>query len=136
MATKLHLEIVSPDRVFLNEEVDSAVVRTSAGDVGLMADHIPMVAPVAVGRIKIIQDGKTREAACADGMLRIRGDRALVITEAAEWIEDIDVERARNARARAEQRLKARNDQVDLDRAKAALTKALNRIKQAEQYKK
>ena len=136
MAEKLHLEIVAPDRVFLDEEVDSAVVRTASGDVGLLAEHIPMVAPVAVGRIKIIQNGKVREATCADGMLKIRGNHALVITEAAEWIDDIDVERARKARERAEARLKAKTEQVDIDRAKVALTKALNRIQQAEQSKK
>ena len=132
LADKLHLEIVSPDRVFLDEEVDTAVVRTTSGDVGLMNDHIPMVAPVSVGRIKIVQDGKAREAACADGVVKIRGNHALVITEAVEWIEEIDIERARKARERAEQRLQAKTDEEDLDRAKAALTKALNRIKQAE----
>jgi len=135
VAKKLHLEIVAPDRIFLNEEVDLAVVRTTSGDVGLLADHIPMVAPVAVGRIKIKQNGKFREATCADGMLKIRGSHALIITEAAEWIEDIDVERARKARERAEQRLKAKTEQVDIDRANAALTKALNRIQQAEHNK-
>ena len=136
MAEKLHLEIVAPDRIFLDETVDSVVVRTASGDVGLMNDHIPMVAPVTVGRIRIIQDGKAREAACADGVVKIRGDHALVITEAVEWIEEIDIERARKARERAEQRLKAKTDEVDLDRAKAALTKALNRIRQAEQQHK
>ncbi|SMP52397.1 ATP synthase F1 subunit epsilon [Anoxynatronum buryatiense] len=136
MAAKLHLEIVSPDRVFLDEEVDMAVVRTASGDVGLMNEHIPMVAPVAVGRIKIVQEGKVREAACADGVLKIRGDHALVITEAVEWIEEIDIQRARKARERAEERLKAKSDQVDIDRAKAALTKALNRIQQYEHHQK
>jgi len=136
VAAKLHLEIVSPDRVFLDEEVDMAVVRTASGDVGLMNEHIPMVAPVAVGRIKIVQEGKVREAACADGVLKIRGDHALVITEAVEWIEEIDIQRARKARERAEERLKAKSDQVDIDRAKAALTKALNRIQQYEHHQK
>jgi len=136
VAAKLHLEIVAPDRIFLDEEVDTAVVRTASGDVGLMNDHIPMVAPVTVGRIKIIQEGKVREASCADGVVKIRGNHALVITEAVEWIEEIDIERARKARERAEQRLKAKSDEVDLDRAKVALTKALNRIKQAEQQQK
>ncbi|MEN1760824.1 ATP synthase F1 subunit epsilon [Anoxynatronum sibiricum] len=136
MAAKLHLEIVSPDRVFLDEEVDMAVVRTASGDVGLMNEHIPMVAPVAVGRIKIVQEGKVREASCADGVLKIRGDHALVITEAVEWIEEIDIQRARKARERAEERLKAKSDQVDIDRAKAALTKALNRIQQYEHHQK
>jgi F-type H+-transporting ATPase subunit epsilon len=136
LAQKLHLEIISPRRVFLDEEVDTAVVRTVSGDVGLMTDHIPMVAPLAIGRIKIIRDGKVREASCSEGVVNIRGSHAIVITEAIEWIEEIDIERARKARERAEQRLQTKADDVDIDRAKAALMKALNRIEQYEQNKK
>ena len=136
MAAKLHLEIISPDRVFLDEEVDTAVVRTVSGDMGLMNNHIPMVAPMGIGRIRIIQDGKERDAACANGIVKIRGDHAMVITDAVEWIEEIDIERARKARERAEERLNAQTNEVDMDRASIALTKALNRIKQYEQNRK
>lgn len=136
MAAKLHLEIISPDRVFLDEEVDTAVVRTASGDMGLMNNHIPMVAPMGIGRIRIIQDGKERDAACANGIVKIRGDHAMVITDAVEWIEEIDIERARKARERAEERLNAQTNEVDMDRASIALTKALNRIKQYEQNRK
>jgi len=133
VANKLHLEIISPDRIFLDEEVETAVVRTATGDVGLLNDHLPMVTPLAVGRLKVVVDGKHREAACAGGIVKIRGHHALVITEAAEWIEEIDVERARKARERAENRLQSKENEVDLHRAKIALTKALNRIKLYEE---
>ena len=136
MAAKLHLEIISPDRVFLDEEVDTAVVRTVSGDMGLMNNHIPMVAPMGIGRIRIIQDGKERDAACANGIVKIRGDHAMVITDAVEWIEEIDIERARKARERAEERLNAQTNEVDMDRASIALQKALNRIEHYEQNRK
>ncbi|SFH69305.1 ATP synthase F1 subcomplex epsilon subunit [Tindallia magadiensis] len=136
MANKLHLEVISPDEVFWDDEVDTAVVRTIEGDVGLMNEHLPMVSPLIVGRIKIVKDGEAREASCAEGVLKIRGNRALVITSAVEWVDEIDIERARKAKERAEQRLEAKKNDVDLDRANIAMTKALNRIKHYERLEK
>ncbi|SDY63232.1 ATP synthase F1 subunit epsilon [Tindallia californiensis] len=136
MANKLHLEVISPDEVFWDDEVDTAVVRTIEGDVGLMNEHLPMVSPLIVGRIKIVKDGKAREASCAEGVVKIRGNRALVITGAVEWVDEIDIERARKAKERAEQRLEAKKNDVDLDRANIAMTKALNRIKHYERLEK
>ncbi|RQD72287.1 MAG: ATP synthase F1 subunit epsilon [Tindallia sp. MSAO_Bac2] len=136
MAKKLHLEVISPDEIFWDDEVDTAVVRTIEGDVGLMSDHLPLVSPLAVGRIKIIQNGKAREASCAEGVVKVRGDNALVITEAVEWVDEIDIERAKKAKERAEKRLSAKKNDVDLDRANIAMTKALNRIKLYERSQK
>lgn len=136
MANKLHLEVISPDQIFWDDEVDTAVVRSIEGDVGLMKDHLPLVSPLAVGRIKIIKDGKPREASCAEGVIKIRGDHALVITEAVEWIDEIDLHRAKKAKERAEERLAAKKKDVDLDRANIAMTKALNRIKLYERSQK
>ena len=136
MAKKLHLEVISPDEIFWDDEVDTAVVRTIEGDVGLMSDHLPLVSPLAVGRIKIIQNGKAREASCAEGVVKVRGDNALVITEAVEWVDEIDIERAKKAKERAEKRLSTKKNDVDLDRASIAMTKALNRIKLYERSQK
>ena len=136
MANKLHLEVISPDQIFWDDEVETAVVRTIEGDVGLMNDHLPMVSPLAVGRIKIVKNGKPRDASCAEGVVKVREDHALIITEAVEWIDEIDIERARKAKERAEKRLAAKKNDVDLDRANIAMTKALNRIKLYERSQK
>jgi len=129
MASTFHLEIVTPDRKFYEDEVDMAIVRTVEGDVGILRDHVPTVAPLSIGVIKIKKDGKIKKATCSGGFVSIDEDKATIITDAAEWPEEIDVERAEAAMKRAEERLNKDFKEVDVLRAQIALNKALNRIR-------
>ena len=121
------LEIVTPDRKFFEEEVDMVVVRGVEGDIGILKNHTPLVTPLDIGRIKIKQNDKTREAAIAGGYVEIRKHKTTIITDSAEWPDEIDVERAKAAKERAEKRMNSESE-LDLVRAQVALRKALNRI--------
>jgi len=126
------LEIVTPDRKFFEEEVDMVIVRGIEGDLGILRGHAPLVTPLDIGKIRIKKDGKTRIAAIAGGYIEVGREKTTIIADAAEWPEEIDVERAKEAKQRAEERLK-RRDNIDVARAEIALRKAINRLKVAEE---
>ena len=122
------LQIISPTRIFFDEEVDMVEMRTTEGEIGVLAGHIPLTASVEPGVVKIHQEVKVREAALLDGFVEIRGNKVTVLAEACEWPENIDGKRANEARIRAERRLAEKNPQTDIDRAEAALKRALVRL--------
>lgn len=126
------LEIVTPDRKFFEEEVDMVIVRGVEGDLGILKGRAPLVTPLDIGKIKIKQDGKIRIAAIAGGYVEVGNEKTTIISDAAEWPEEIDIDRAKGAKQRAEERLK-RRDNIDIARAEIALRKAVNRIRVAEE---
>lgn len=132
MASKFHLQIMTPTKLFFDEEIEMAVVRTIEGDMGILRNHIPLVTPLSVGIIKLRSDGTTREAAIAGGFVYVERTKTVIMTEAAEWPEEIDVGRAQKAKERAEYRLKNCGGEIDTVRAEIALSKALNRILAAQ----
>lgn len=128
MATKLGLEIVTPDRKFYEDKVDMVIMRTIEGDIGVLYDHVATVAPLSVGVVKIKKDGEYKTATCAGGFVNINKELVTIITDAAEWPEEIDKTRAEAARKRAQERLNQKDGELDYHRAKTALAKAINRI--------
>ncbi|WIF96067.1 F0F1 ATP synthase subunit epsilon [Caminicella sporogenes] len=133
MASTFQLEIVTPDRKFFEGEVNMVTVRTSEGDIGILKDHMPTVAPLSIGVIRIRQDGQLKQATCAGGFVSVDENKTTIITDAAEWPEEIDVARAEAAAKRAEERLKMKSPEIDIVRAKIALNKALNRLRVAKE---
>jgi len=132
MASKFHLQIMTPTKTFFDEEIEMAVVRTIEGDMGILRNHIPLVTPLSVGIIKLKSDGTTREAAIAGGFVYVERTKTVIMTDAAEWPEEIDLNRAQQAKERAENRLKNCASEIDTIRAEIALSKALNRITVAQ----
>ncbi|QXM06704.1 F0F1 ATP synthase subunit epsilon [Crassaminicella indica] len=132
MASTFQLEIVTPDRRFFEGQVERIVVRTIQGDMGILKDHMFTVSPLEIGVLKIKQNGKYKEAACAGGFIQIKEDKTTIITDSAEWPEEIDIERAKAAKKRAEEHLKNPQENTDALRAKAALKRALTRIRVAK----
>ncbi|WP_163882706.1 F0F1 ATP synthase subunit epsilon [Paenibacillus favisporus] len=123
------LEIVTPDHVAYSGEVDSLVVRGVEGELGILPNHIPLVTPLRVAPIVVTSGKKTTEIAVNGGFVEVRKDKVVVLAESAELPEEIDVERARAAKERAERRLAAgKQDEIDFRRAEMALQKAINRI--------
>ncbi|SCY87358.1 F0F1 ATP synthase subunit epsilon [Alkaliphilus peptidifermentans] len=135
MASKFHLQVIAPDKILLDEEVEKVIVRSTSGDIAILHDHIPMVAPLSIGQMTIINDGNKREAAVASGFVHIDLEKTVIMADAAEWPEEIDVDRAKQAKARAEDRLKNNYEKMDRIRAEIALHKALNRINVVEKKK-
>jgi len=134
VATKFLLEIVTPDRTFFNGEVDMVILRTTEGDIAIMYDHEQMVAPVAIGSIRLRLQGeeKYRDAACSGGFMTVTYDKTTVVTDSAEWADEIDLNRAKAAQQRAQNRLERRDSELDYARAIDSLSRAINRIRVAE----
>ncbi|MEN6372204.1 MAG: F0F1 ATP synthase subunit epsilon [Armatimonadota bacterium] len=129
------LELVTPDRVVTSDnEVVSIVVPGAEGYLGIMADHAPLMTELVVGEITVRRaDGKEMHIASTQGFLEVSGNKATILVNTAERAEEIDLERAREALKRAEDRLsRAEQEGTDFVRAEAALKRALNRVRVAE----
>ncbi|MBP8762719.1 ATP synthase F1 subunit epsilon [Acetoanaerobium noterae] len=131
MAT-FNLQIVTPDKLFYNEDVDMLVVRTTEGDVGILKGHIDYVASLDIGIIKIKKDGVFKEATIAGGFIQVDKEKTTILTEAAEWPVEIDVERAKKAKELAESIINRKLSDREMDMAEVRLKKALNRIRTAQ----
>ncbi|QQY79175.1 ATP synthase F1 subcomplex epsilon subunit [Keratinibaculum paraultunense] len=125
------LKIVAPDREFFSGEVDRVIVRGIEGDLAVLKNRAPIVTPLAIGKIRILEGDKERIAAVTNGYLSVTKEETTIITDAAEWPEEIDVERAKEAKLRAEKRLKEMPEGLDIARAELALKRALNRLEVA-----
>ncbi len=129
MADKtFNLQIISPTRVFFDEAVDMVEMKTTEGEIGVLAGHIPLNTILEPGVLRIKTDGNVREAALHDGFVQIQKDKVTVLAESCEWPDEIDANRAEKAKERAERRLTSGSKEVDMVRAELALKKALIRI--------
>jgi len=131
MSSTIHLEIVTPDKNFYSGDVKMFVIETTEGEIGVLNDHEPLVTPVSIGHIWLDIDGKgsTKDAACNKGFLTINDNTATIVVDSAEWKDTIDIQRAKEAKERAEKRLKKQDDDIDVVRAKTALKRAMNRMR-------
>lgn len=133
MAEKMfRLEIISPDEIFYAGDVVMAEYNTTEGEVGIYAGHIPMTQIIAPGRLTITEESGQKTAALLSGFVEITPEKVTILAEAVEWPENIDVERAKEAKIRAERRIGSGQENIDMDRAELALKKALIRLNVAE----
>lgn len=123
-----HIQVVSPDRVFYEGDIEMLEVKTTEGEIGILAGHIPLTSIIAPGVMRIMTGGKTKEAALHDGFMEILTDKVIILAESCEWPEEIDMVRANEAKIRAERRLKGADGEINEARAEFALRKALTRI--------
>ena len=126
--TPFPLKIVTPDGIKYDAPAEELVVRTTSGDVGILAGHTPMVAPLGMGRATIIIDGQKRYAACIGGMVAVVNGHVDLVPTSFEWAEDIDPERVKRSMERAQETLNRKDaSETDLRLAKARLHRALVR---------
>ena len=126
--TPFHLKIVTPDGLIFDGEAEELIVRTTGGDVAILARHINYVAPLGMGRAIVVAEGKRRSAACIGGMLSVvNGDVTLVPTT-FEWADEIDLDRVLRSHQRADQILSnSHASKTDIALAQARLHRALVR---------
>jgi len=129
MADKVIVQIVTPEKEFYTSEVDSLWFRTTEGDMGVLYDHIPVIATLTSGTA-VFKDGKDQlEAVLHNGFAEVLEDRVNILTDAAEWVEEIDIDRAKAARQRAENRLEELTHTEDVViQSEASLRRAIARI--------
>jgi len=134
MANKLNLEVVTPTKLVVSEQVDLCTVPGSEGVFGVMANHAPILSTLNIGEVHYQKDGDQVRVAISGGFVEVSSNKMTVLAEAAEISEEIDVERALKAKERAEKRLQeaaSGREDIDIARAKAALARALARLKVA-----
>lgn len=122
------VEIVTPERKVYAEEAEMVTVKGIEGELGIMPGHIPFVTPLQIAAVVIKKSKRDEYIAVNGGFVEVRKDKVVILAESAERQTDIDLDRAMAAKNRAEQRLKARQDEYDFRRAELALQRAMNRI--------
>ena len=128
--TTFHLDIVTPEKTVYSGEIVHFQAPGVGGSFGVLARHQPMLSALGMGRVGFREaDGTERVLALGGGFANVSGDGATILAEAAEFGDEIDVERARAARDRAQDRLNNRTPDVDVKRAQAALSRALGRLR-------
>ena len=125
--TPFPLKIVTPDGLIFDGQAEEVLVRTTDGDVGILARHVNYVTSLGMGRCLIVADGQRRTAACIGGMLSVVDGAVTLVPTTFEWAEQIDVDRAEKARQKAEARLKASTSETEVRLAEAKLRRALVR---------
>ena len=128
----IQLTIVTPERSLVNEQVDELQIPGAEGYLGVLPGHAPLFTELKVGELSYRKGNTWTSLAVAWGFAEVLPDQVRVLAETAERAQEIDLERAMKAKERAEQRLNTGGDDVDYDRARIALQRALIRIQVAQ----
>ena len=125
----IKVSVVTPDGPVYESDVEMVSTKAQSGELGILPGHIPMVAPLAIGVVRLKKEGQTELVAVSGGFIEVRPDQVTILAQAAEKSSDIDVERAQRAKERAEQRLKEQHlENIDFRRSQLALQRAINRL--------
>ena len=130
LPTSIELQIVTPDKMLVREQVDEVEIPGTDGYFGVLPGHTPMLASLAVGEMWYRKGQEKTYLSLANGFCEVLPDRVTILAQLAERAEDIDIARAEEAKRRAEQRLQNAKD-VDYERARTALVKSLARLQVA-----
>lgn len=129
------LEIIAPERIFYRGKASMVELNTTEGEIGIYKNHIPLTTIIEPGIMTITEADGKKDAVVHSGFMEILKDRVTILAEIAEWLEEIDVERARKAEERAKHRLEEKDPGTDMRRAEAALHRALARLELSERHK-
>jgi len=133
---ELNIDIFTPSKLAYSAVVKAVTIPGTAGSFQVLLKHAPLLSTFEVGAIKIIvDDNNTKYFSTSGGTVEVLSNKVKVLADSLEAINEIDVDRAKNAQKRAEERLANRLvDKIDVARAEAALARAINRLKMHEKY--
>lgn len=135
MGKFINLKILTPDKEFYNEQIVQLNTESIEGKIGILPQHIPLIAVLKPNISKITTaKGEKKMFFSSTGVLKVTKNEVIMLCDACEWPENIDIERAKQSKERSEKRLKEKNhiNNIDVDRAKLSLLRALMRIKTKE----
>ena len=135
MAT-LRLEIITAERQVFADDVNVVVAPGIEGELGILPHHAPLMTTLKPGELLIRKDGEETYLAVSGGFLEVRPEKVIILADACERAEEIDITRAEEAKRRAEERLKTHPQGLDMARAQAALFRSLIRIRIAERRRR
>lgn len=128
LPSQIELQIVTPDRMIVQDRVDEVQIPGAEGYFGVLPGHTPLLASLHVGELWYRRGQEKTHLAIAFGFAEVLPDRVTILARLAERAEDVDLPRAEAAKKRAEERLAQARGDVDLDRARVALMKSITRI--------
>ena len=132
LPTEIRLDVVTPDHLVAHDAVTAVTIPGKDGYLGILPGHAPLLTELGPGEMEYTSGGAKHILAVAGGFAEVLGDRVIVLVQSAERAEEVDVARAEKAKTRAEERLKRFDDpQVDMDRARVALSRAMARLEAA-----
>ncbi len=132
----LKLEIVTVEGIVYSDDVEIVVVPGIEGQLGILPHHAPLMTMMEPGQLMVRKNGEETFIVVTGGYVEVRPDKVVILADAAERADEIDLSRAEAARKRAEERIKQGVQGTDLARAEAALRRSLTRIKVAESVKR
>ncbi|MDR1060673.1 MAG: ATP synthase F1 subunit epsilon [Clostridiales bacterium] len=127
-AATFRLIVATPERYFFTGDASSLTITTQDGEIGVLPGHMPMVVAIRNAPVRFLAGGEWREAALSSGFAEITGNRVVILADTAEWPEEIELNRALEAKRRAEERLRAHRSDAEYMRSQVALQRALTRI--------
>lgn len=129
----LNVSVVTPDGPVYDSEVEMVSCKAVSGELGILPGHIPLVAPLTIGAVRLKKGDNADMVAVSGGFLEVRPEKVTILAQSAELPSSIDVDRARAAKERAEKRLNdAKKDSIDFKRAELSLKRAVNRLNVGE----
>lgn len=131
---KLHLKITTHEKVVFDSDVDEIYSKGTQGEFGILPGHIPFMSGLEIGVTKVIVDGKPIHFATMGGVFQLKDNEALILTPTAERAEEIDIQRAEEAKKRAQERIDANTADIDVERAEIALMRAIARVKASSKH--
>lgn len=130
--SQLMLTITTPEKLFFSGNVEALTLTTTEGEMGVLPNHISMVVALETAPVKMKTETGWREAAISGGFAQIKGDQTVILADAAEWPEEIEANRALEAKKRAEERLQAHLSEVEYLQSQVALRRAMTRLSVAK----
>ena len=127
--SSFNLHISTPEKLFFNNDVENVILTSIEGELGVLAGHIPMVTALATGAVKMLVKGEWKTAFISGGFAEIKHDEVVVLADTAEWPEEIEINRALEAKKRAEERMRLHESEVEYARSVAALQRAMTRLR-------
>ena len=132
----LKIEITTAERQVFSDDVNTVVAPGVEGELGILPHHAPLITMLKPGEVLIRKDSQETYLFVSGGFLEVRPDKIIILADACERSDEIDVERAEAAKHRAEERLKTRPPELDMARAQAALLRSLVRLRVAERRRR
>ena len=132
----IRLDIVTAEREVYSDDVDLVVAPGVDGQLGILPHHTPLMTMLQMGELRVKKGDEEFSMAICGGFLEVRPDRVVILADAVERAEEIDVARAEEAKRRAEEQLSRHPSEVDATRAEAALRRALTRLKVVDKRRK
>jgi F-type H+-transporting ATPase subunit epsilon len=132
---ELNIEIITPEKPIFKDQIESVTIPGTLGSFQILKDHAPLISSFEVGIIKVKNTGAETYYTTAGGTVEVSRNDVLLLADSIEKVETIDKDRAEQAKQRAEERLrKNREENIDEARAKAALSRALNRLNAVKKH--